>query len=362
MNPSRYDYAIEVVLQDGTHLKQVPAAMDWGPAVAWWRFMALRQARGEVLPRRGGAVIEPVWDAARGAPFVAGVRVSLAGADGETAVVLPRTYFNRAALEAGRRLVEQQLLAPRETFLYRVIAYPKSEPSARPAGLALTVEEADAPPTIRASSLAALSENATAVGPAHEADVPVFIPQAVLDCATDLSLEAGAEETAGILIGHLCRDVESAQLFLQLTDLIPAGHTRTKTTAVTFTPETWSAVQAALQLRRSDEVWLGWFHSHPAKYWCPPSCPAEVRRACSLQQRNVFSAADCALHRTVFPLAHSLALVVTVSDAGVRPALYGWREGLIVQRGFSVLQAAPGLRELVIGDATIGEVYEKECN
>jgi proteasome lid subunit RPN8/RPN11 len=357
MFQTQHDYAIELVLQDGATLGQVPVAMDWAPGVEWARFMALRQGRGEVLPRRGGAVIEPVWDAALGAPFVGAVRVRLAGPDSAAApVLLPRAYFHRAALEARRRLA-----APREPLLYRVIAYPNGESTARPDGLSLTIEEVDPPLGIRTASLPELSVSAAAVGPAHELDAAVLIPQAVLDCATALSLEAGADETAGILIGHLCRDVESRQLFLQLSDLLPAGQTRAKATEVTFTPATWAAVEAALRLRRCGEIWLGWFHSHPAKHWCPPSCPAEVRRACPLQQRSVFSAADCGLHRAVFPLAHSVALVVTVSDAGVRQDLYGWREGLIVQRGFSVLHAAPGVRESVVGDAVVGESYEKAC-
>jgi hypothetical protein len=176
-----------------------------------------------------------------------------------------------------------------------------------------------------------------------------------------LTLAAATEETAGILIGHLCRDPEGKEIFVEVTDLIPAKHTVSESTQVTFTAETWTAVEAALRLRRGSETMVGWFHSHPAKYWCSAKCSPEARRTCPLG-RSFFSGDDCTLHRAVFPLAHSIALVVTNTDAGLRHALFGWRHGMIVQRGFHVLNATPGLTEAGPGEAIVGGSHEEACH
>ena len=49
-----------------------------------------------------------------------------------------------------------------------------------------------------------------------------------------------------------------------------------------------------------------------------------------------FSTDDLALHRTMFPRAFTLALVMTLSVKGTLPRLFGWRAGLFEARGFRV--------------------------
>jgi hypothetical protein len=127
-----------------------------------------------------------------------------------------------------------------------------------------------------------------------------------------------------------------------VTAQIPAQHVKQELTRLTFTPATWTAVDAALALRGNREIQLGWWHSHPASHWCD-ECPPEVRQRCpkaGSPAGDFFSTHDAALHRAVFPRAYSIALVLSdgCGNAG-NPSwrLYGWRCGTIAARGFHLL-------------------------
>jgi hypothetical protein len=82
---------------------------------------------------------------------------------------------------------------------------------------------------------------------------------------------------------------------------------------------------------------LGWFHSHPQLAWCrEKKCSPEAQRRCAAAV-GFLSAEDVALHRTMFPRAFTVALVMTHSINGIRPRLFGWRAGSLEPRGYRVL-------------------------
>ena len=116
---------------------------------------------------------------------------------------------------------------------------------------------------------------------------------------------------------------------------IGARHAQGQLTRLTFTAESWTAVQAALDLRRKAEMMLGWWHSHPSRVWCQ-KCPVEKQKVCPLAM-DFFSEHDRQLHRTVFPRAYSVALVVNDSVNGLSYSLFGWREGVVASRGFACI-------------------------
>ena len=130
-----------------------------------------------------------------------------------------------------------------------------------------------------------------------------------------------------------------------MTAQIPAQHTEQELARLTFTPETWTAVDAALALRDGGEIQLGWWHSHPASHWCD-ACPPEKRQRCKTAgtpSGDFFSAHDVALHRAVFPRAYSIALVLSdgCGNAGTPVwRLFGWRYGMVMARGFHLMHAA----------------------
>ena len=77
---------------------------------------------------------------------------------------------------------------------------------------------------------------------------------------------------------------------------------------------------------------VGWWHSHPVLEWCK-DCAPEKRAQCALAQ-GFLSEDDRLLHRTVFPRAYSVALVVNDLESGPTFSLFGWSRGLIAAREF----------------------------
>jgi hypothetical protein len=164
----------------------------------------------------------------------------------------------------------------------------------------------------------------------------VFVPAQVIEEAQEQSRSAGSVETGGVLVGHLHRDVGGSELFVEVTAQIPAPHTEANAVKLTFTADTWVAVRAALALRKRNEVWLAWWHFHPAP--CVMNdCPPEKRAQCPATSA-FFSADDIALHTALFSRAFNTALLISATGGGaLSVALYGWRQGMVVPRGFHVL-------------------------
>jgi hypothetical protein len=161
--------------------------------------------------------------------------------------------------------------------------------------------------------------------------MPVFIPERVIHEAKALARGAGDIETGGVLIGRLYRDSESTEIFSAITAFIPARHTVADRSRLTFTADTWAAVRAAVDLRGEDEMLLGWIHSHP--FWCR-SCPQERRQLCPLM-RPFFSRDDIALHRTVFPAAFNIAVLLSdFGESDLRCDVFGWRFGMVMSRDY----------------------------
>ena len=334
-----YRLVLELRKRDGTPLGQVPMAADWEPALEAARFLALRRFPFAAAGPNSVAELRPAWHEKLGQPYIDAMEVALQvpGA-GELSCRVPKSYFKALASEASGPLVQKGSLQAGELFDYLVTAFP-SPPAGR--GVAqprarFEVEEVPTPLPLKSSILEDFNARSIAVGDRNEEEIPVFIPQNVLAEADQMTRDAAGVETASVLIGHMHRDVPGGDLFLEVTAQIPARNSQATATKVSFGPDTWNAVQAALALRGENEQWVGWFHSHPAAFWCNPKCPPEARAQCALQ-RSFFSADDCDVHRTVFFKAFQIALLVTNTDAGLQRALFSWRNGVIVQRGFHMI-------------------------
>jgi len=119
-----------------------------------------------------------------------------------------------------------------------------------------------------------------------------------------------------------------------VTAQIPARHAQARETSFAFTEQSWSDAQAALELRDEGEIWTGWWHSHPM--FCR-RCPAEARSSCAYAT-PFFSRDDCHLHRTCFAPGWNVALLLSdLPERGLTPALFGWREGRVVPRGYHLM-------------------------
>ncbi len=421
MSAQHHRYAMEFYNRDRRRLGQLPMETDFTPALEWTWLQGLR--RGQMSPDClvSDGVVTPVWSVELGAPYLEAVRVEHAG--GRVREEFGTTYFYPFALEASAAFVKAGMLQENETFHYTVMAFERApapaaacgpgtragavarstegpetragsavaeNPETR-AGSAVTQgsEATDAsatvgsePPTRRPlslkithhaprlplhdGSLLAMRGRARAVGRVRAEDYPVFLPETLLEEVKARAREAQGKECGGILLGNLYRDPDLPEVFAEVTAQVPARHVEADAHRLTFTPQTWRAVDAALELRGSQEVMLGWWHSHPVGHWCG-ECSPEKRERCLLKG-GFLSSHDRRLHRTVFPRAYSLALVVTEpGDEEPTCDLFGWRRERLKRRGYGLLTRPGQRRPTPIGPTEAdlvgpGEPDEKEMH
>lgn len=329
-----YQYVLELSDADGAALGREPFAPDTVPAGEYARFEGIRLEKLPAVTAAAPVSFEPVWDDRAGRPYVAGLRASVRGNDGQTlSVEVPRTYFNGDARRASAGYVAAGRLRKGEVFYYKVTAFAATSGGAS-GGDGNRFEEISQPLEISDTPIAQFQANAVAVGEAVDGDTPIFLNREALAQAEELCISAHDVETGGILLGRLHRDTADRRVvFIEITAQVPAAHTVQQFTRVTFTADTWAAARAAMRLRGRGEQMAGWHHFHPD--FCEISrCEKSKRRDCALAG-IFFSSEDCGLHRTVFPLAHQVGLLIS-DRGGMVPAVFGWRRGLIVPRSFHV--------------------------
>jgi proteasome lid subunit RPN8/RPN11 len=322
-----YRFVLDVETDDERPLGRLPVEPDFEPLERCAHFEMQRRSCATRVS--APAHVEPVWDA-RGEPFVAALRVTV---DGVHADEVPITYFRRFAERSVAALVAAGDLAAGDSFTYSVRAFRSDARASHDDGLC--AEDAPREVPIATRALAPLRAASRALGSGADEAFPVFIAPAVLEEALELARAAGECESGGVLVGRLCRASDEAELFLEITGLIPARHATATSASFTFSAETWNAAQAALTLRGGGVVLAGWMHSHP--FFCR-ACPDERRRDCAFA-RPAFSREDVHLQRTCFPAPHQLALLISdLGPQGLVASFYGWQRGQLGERGVRVLE------------------------
>lgn len=330
-------FAVALFSDDGRELGTIAAERDWELAHEWTRFYF--QRRGELaLNDSGDGRLVPVWDEALGEPHCTGYRVEIARSGrGPVACDFPASHFEELAKAAGALLVKRGKLLPGELYTYQVVAQPASREPEKSGGLRMV----DASPAVPAgkASLCEYMARATLRGEIHAGDIPVFVPAAVLEqAATQTGMHQGTE-SGGILIGSLWQDKEAAEIFVEVTAQIPALHTAGSAVKLTFTPQTWTEAETARRLRRRNEIYLGYWHSHPVREWCrEKQCSLEAQRNCRFA-RDFFSADDEAVLRAAFPRPWCVGIVANdTAFTELTFSMFANREGVIRPRGFYVLE------------------------
>jgi hypothetical protein len=329
-----YQFVMELFDGTGAALGREPFEPDMLPARECARFEAIRL---QMLPDMTAVAVvrfEPVWSERSGRPYVEGLRAGIGGHDGRTLNLdFPKTYFNHDAQRVSDRYVIDGRLRSADVFYYKVAAFAASGPKSDTA--ATDAEEISQPLEIRDTPIEQLRSDSVVVDSSVEGDAPVFLRHEALSQAKGICAAAGNVEVGGILLGRLHRDtVDRHLLFIEITGQVPAEHTVQRFTRLTFTADTWAAARTALRLRGCREQMLGWFHLHP-DFCKVRQCDAAKREKCELAG-IFFSTDDCALHRTVFPMPQHLALLISDRGGSLVPAVFGWRRGAIVQRGFQI--------------------------
>jgi len=332
-----YRFAIALFAEDQTSLGTFAVEHDWEPVCEWTRLHY--QRRGE-LPLDGddGASVHPHWDASLGEPWCSGYRVEMArNGQPPLAFRFPNSHFRDVASMAASSLVESGRLTAGERYSYVLVAYP--EPAAPPEPGGLRVTNASPRMPARPASIADYLRRSSPQGEVDPGDMPVFVAPQVLEDAARQTRACEGTETGSILIGSLWRDEQSHELFAEVTAQIPAEHTAGTNVKLTFTPKTWSAASAALQLRGRGEIPIGYMHSHPVRTWCKDKkCTPESQKSCRLA-RDFFSADDVTVMRAAFPRAYCVAMVANdTAFTDLTFSMFGNRQGLIQPRGFYLLE------------------------
>ncbi len=238
-------------------------------------------------------------------------------------------YFRPLAQRAANRLVEVGKLRSGELFEYRVVA---KEFSAKGNGKQgrIVMEAGAKPVNILPGRMDEMMGRAIGFGAGEERDVPVFVDWGALEEASVLTRQAGELETGGILVGHVRRDVETGEIFLEVTAQV-AARAKSQLTRLTFSPQTWTELEEGVKARGKNEVWLGWWHSHSffknaIETGGAAGAEEEYESRGSRVARAFLSEEDVLLHRSVFPRAYSVALLLTDSPRwGLSWTLFGWR-------------------------------------
>jgi len=333
-------FALALYRESGTPIGRLPIDVDWEPARQWARHVAL--CEGRAILARADEEVRPIWRREAG-PTLRGFQMSIDtdGSPGGITCDFPSAYFSGAAHALSEPLVEAGHLEEGERFGYIVLAYPSEPSDAPPRATGFAVEDVTPAPALSEASLERLLSRSAAIGRSAPGEVPAFAPAGVLDEITALAKRASPLETGGALVGHLHRDSRARVVFAAVSAQVPARHTQASAVRLAFTSDTWQDLRQTLHTRGRGELMLGWWHSHPVHEWCRRDGCGEAEPDRCAVAVDLFSEHDRAVHRTVFPGAHSIALVAShVSTADVRFSVYGWSLGMLVPRGLHVLEEA----------------------
>lgn len=341
--PKLHRYWLEFWRHSERRLREVPLEMtDFAPAIEIAFFDALRRSRfTEYEPPFASIRIEPRFAREADSPRIAAFTVVLPTPDGgEHAVEFRSDFFNDRAEAIVAELVASGQAAAGSLLFYQLAAYLDDGERLASTRPGITLETAEPAIPIRPGSRRALGEGVPWDNPQTE-DLPVLIPRRVLEEAVDEARGTPEREVGGILLGHLRRDTETGDLFLEVTAHVPAEASEATGTSVTFTPETFARAREVIALRGEGEVFVGWVHSHPFRFCaeCPTPTPAEC-----IAKVLFFSPEDHFLMRLAFPRPFMVGLQTAV-EPRLEPALghlpvrlYGWRNGEVVARGFEVIR------------------------
>jgi hypothetical protein len=336
MQDERFEFGLELSRRaTGELVGRANVKVDWAPVEEHLMLKLVRGGEVEDFDAAVRVTLEPVWS--KEAPVVRGVKATAVAQGARPAsMVVTLDYFRALAQRAANRLVEVGKLRSGELFEYRVVAK-ECAAKGNGKGRRIVMEAGGRGVNVLPGRMDELMGRAIGFGGAEERDVPVFVDWGALEEASILTREAGELETGGILVGYVRRDAETGEIFLEVTAQVPA-RAKSQLTRLSFGPQTWTDLDGAVNGRGKNEVWLGWWHSHSFFKKAIGAEGEEETAGESRVARAFLSEEDVLLHRSVFPRAYSVALLLTDSPRwGLSWTLFGWRGGMVAQRGFHVV-------------------------
>jgi proteasome lid subunit RPN8/RPN11 len=342
--PGTYRFRLEF-LQDRAecvHEMQLERA-DFARAIEAAFFGALRKGQfTDYDPQLDRARLEPRFLEEDGSPRTHGFAVVVPTPDGgEHRELFDARFFKGLGRRVGAELAGAGRVPNGTVLHYRLAAYLDDAPMKAAPGWSLEIESAAPAIPIREGSRRSFG-TAEAWDEPSPADFPVLLPRQVLQEAVDEASRAPEREVGGVLLGHLRRDPDGGELFLEVTCFVPAEQTEATDVSVTFTHETWARVREVIEWRGAGEIFAGWVHSHPFRFCA--ECPLPVPEEC-VAKVMFYSTDDEFLMESSFARPFMVGLLTAVEPRletalGHLPVrLYGWRNGLIEQRGFEVIES-----------------------
>jgi proteasome lid subunit RPN8/RPN11 len=340
-----YRYRLDFRDESGRRVHEVALERaDFARAVEAAAFDALRRGLLPAYdPAPARARLEPRF--ARpggGSPLAAGFDVVMPTPAGpEYRLGFDTRFFRTLGRRVGARLALAGRVPPETTLLFHLSAY-LDRAEGRAAG-ALNIEVESVAPEIpvRPGSRRALGPTQAWDQPGP-ADFPVVIPRSVLEEAVAEARRAPDREVGGVLLGHLRRDEDTGEFFLEVTCTVPAEETEATAASVTFTHATWARAREVAAWRGEGETFVGWVHSHP--FTLCAECPVPAPPEC-VSKVLFYSTDDEFLMELTFARPFMVGLLTAVEPRleaalGHLPVkLFGWRNGLIEARGFEVIEA-----------------------
>jgi proteasome lid subunit RPN8/RPN11 len=335
--PPRHRFVLELLAPDGRRLHDAALEKeDFARAVEATFFEALRRGSfRDYAPPTDQARVEPAF--AGHGPLASGFEIVLPTPAGEARQRFGLSYFKTFARRTGAQLAVGGTLDPAATVLFRLTAFPEGEVPRKP-GLAIDLEAEPTTIPIREGSRRQLGVTEAWDSP-RPGDFPVVFPRHVLEDSVQEARRKPDREVGGALLGHLRRDRESGELYLEVTALVRCEETEATSLSVTFTHETWARVREVVAWRGEGELIVGWMHSHPFRLCA--ECPSPVPAEC--QAKVLFySTDDEFLMELTFARPFMVGLLAAVEPRleqalGHLPVkLFGWRNAGIAARGFEV--------------------------
>ena len=141
------------------------------------------------------------------------------------------------------------------------------------------------------------------------AHVQIFFIQSAHQKCVDHVNSSMEREVGGVLVGNVQFDPDALQTYVTIDDVIPALHTSSGETHVTFTQNTLLDLNNQMDEAYPGKSIVGWYHTHP-------------RLGVFLSNHDTF------LHRHFFPDPTHVALVV--DPYYKRAGFFCWQNGKIL--------------------------------
>lgn len=333
---STYGFALELVSEDQKQMLVQEPLSGLERIMGHFTFEAC--CRGIAHSGNTRMQVEPVFAQGSTPNLASAVRYILSDGEGQTLLACdyPLRAWVQQARYAGQQLVEKHVLQPGATYHYRIWAYLLADGRPEAAGEQLRPFSSSLR-TVRAQAAPDSWEMSSAPGPSQEGELfDVFIESHVMEDILGEVSRAGEKEQGGFLVGRMHRDAGSGRPFCVVTAQTEARGAEATCTSIRFTDTSFTAARNFLGLRgRANEHLCGWIHSHAF-------CLACDKRGSCKASSIFFSAADEEVHALAFPQPGQIALVVGLNNNNGESAyhwkLYGWRNGLIVERQFQLVE------------------------